>query len=54
MTKGKIWVAIVGAGIVASLGAAIQYFPEINNVLIALSSLISAIVAFINGANNNE
>jgi len=52
MTKKKIWVTIIGTGLVASLSTAAVYFPDYKIVLIAATTLISAIIGVVNGADN--
>ena len=52
MTKKKIWITIIGSGIVASLGTAASFFPQYNVVLIAASTLVAAIMSFVNGVDN--
>jgi len=45
----KIWTAIIGAGLIASLAAACAYFPEYKVILIACSGLLSAVISVIVG-----
>ena len=54
MNKQKIIVSIAGAMLVAGLGAGVAFAPEaVDKVLVSISTLITAIVALLNGANNN-
>jgi membrane associated rhomboid family serine protease len=52
MSKRKIWVTIIGTGIVASLGAAITFFPQYQIILVAASGLVSAVIGIVNGMDN--
>ena len=45
--KVVTWVSIVGAGVIASLTAAIKFFPNLTAVLTTGGGLIGAIIAFI-------
>ena len=47
MDKYKIWTSIVGTGLIASVTAAASFFPDLKIILVAVSGLISAIMAFI-------
>ena len=53
MNKTKTWVAIIGAGVVASLGVAIGYFPELKALISSISGVIVAVIGFVNGSNND-
>lgn len=49
MNKNKVITSIVGAALIAGLASAIGFFPEIKEVLTAISGLIGAIVGYIVG-----
>lgn len=52
MNKKKAWIAIIGAGIVASLGAAVSQFPNLTTLLVSISGLVAVIIGLVNGADN--
>ena len=54
MTTKKIVFAIVGAMLVAGCTQAVAYFPQLSGVLTAAAGLITALVAFVNGEDNQE
>lgn len=54
MNKQKIIIAILGSSIVAGLGTAMGFFPDLKTIMIAVSGLVVAIVGLVNGANNSE
>ena len=41
------WVSIVGAGLGASLAAAVNFFPDYTTLLTAAGGLLGAVIAFI-------
>jgi len=51
--KMKIWTAIIGAGVIASLATACAYFPEYKVILVAASGLLSAVISVIVGRKND-
>ena len=52
MNKTKVWIMIIGSGLIAALTAAVSFFPEATLLLSSISGLVGAIVAYVNGANN--
>ena len=52
VSKKKILVSIIGAGLVGALGAAIGYFPELTKILASISGLITVLIGTINGKDN--
>ena len=52
MNKKKAWIAIIGAGVVASLAAAISQFPNMTVLLSSISGLVTIIIGLVNGADN--
>ena len=50
MSKKRIWVAIVGSGVIASITTAAAYFPDYKAILVAGAGLVAAVIAFV--ANN--
>ena len=47
MAKSKVWSAIIGAGVIASITTAAAYFPDAKVMLIAGAALVSAVVSFV-------
>jgi len=50
MDKKKVFTAIIGAGVIASITTAAVYFPDLKVLLVAGAGLVSAVVSFIVGA----
>jgi len=48
MNKKNIWIAIIGAGLIASITTATGFFPEFKTVLASVSGLIAAVLALLN------
>ena len=45
--KTKVIVAIVSAGVVASITASVKFFPDLMGILTAANALIIAVVSYI-------
>jgi len=54
MTKKKVWVTIIGAGLTGAIASAVGFFPDLRAILGGIAGLITAIVTYINGADNEE
>ena len=52
MSKKKAWISIIGAGVVASLAAAVNQFPDLTTLLVSISGLVTVIIGLVNGADN--
>ena len=49
MTKKQIWIAIIGAGVVASITAAAGFFPEQRMFLIPMAGAVAAMISYLSG-----
>lgn len=54
MTPKKIWISIIGTGVIASVTTAAAYFPEYKVILISASTLVAAVMAFLTGSDNTK
>jgi hypothetical protein len=53
MNKQKTIITIAAAALTAGLTAAIGLFPDLKGILTGLVGLITAVAAYLNGANND-